>query len=84
MRAGLSGAGSGVVLVLLSAVEPTQQAEVVELWIVALAKRRRLAGVIGARNRPTRMSYTLLADLATATEKARRDAPAIAVSDLVE
>jgi class 3 adenylate cyclase len=33
---------------------------------------------------PSRMGYTLLADLATATEKARRDAPAIAVCDLVE
>jgi class 3 adenylate cyclase len=33
---------------------------------------------------PTRTSYTLLADLPTATEKARRDAPAIAVCDLVE
>ena len=33
---------------------------------------------------PTRMSYTMLAELATATEKARRDAPAIAVCDLVE
>ena len=33
---------------------------------------------------PTRMGYTLLADLATATEKARRDAPAIAVCDLVD
>lgn len=33
---------------------------------------------------PTRMGYTMLADLATATEKARRDAPAIAVCDLVE
>jgi hypothetical protein len=30
------------------------------------------------------MGYTLLADLATATEKAQRDAPAIAVCDLVE
>jgi class 3 adenylate cyclase len=33
---------------------------------------------------PSRMGYTLLAELATATDKARRDAPAIAVCDLVE
>ena len=33
---------------------------------------------------PTHTSYTMLADLATTTEKARRDAPAIAVCDLVE
>lgn len=31
---------------------------------------------------PDRITYTALADLATATEKARRDAPAIAVSEL--
>jgi len=31
---------------------------------------------------PARLSYTALADLPTATEKARRDAPAIAVSEL--
>jgi hypothetical protein len=29
-----------------------------------------------------RVTYALLGDLATATEKARRDAPAIAVCDL--
>jgi class 3 adenylate cyclase len=33
---------------------------------------------------PDRVTYTPLADLATATEKARRDAPAIAVCDVVE
>ena len=33
---------------------------------------------------PTRIGYTLLAELPTATEKARRDAPAIAVCDLAE
>jgi class 3 adenylate cyclase len=33
---------------------------------------------------PDRISYTQLADLTTATEKARRDAPAIAVCDVVE
>ena len=31
---------------------------------------------------PDHMTYTQLADLATATEKARRDAPAIAVCEL--
>lgn len=31
---------------------------------------------------PNRLSYTLLADLASATDKARRDAPAIAVCEL--
>lgn len=31
---------------------------------------------------PARLSYTLLADLPTATEKARRDAPAIAVCEI--
>jgi len=30
---------------------------------------------------PDRVSYTALADLATATDKARRDAPAIAVCE---
>jgi hypothetical protein len=32
---------------------------------------------------PDRITYTPLADLATATEKARRDAPAIAVCDVL-
>jgi hypothetical protein len=31
---------------------------------------------------PARLSYTALADLPAATEKARRDAPAIAVTEL--
>ncbi|MEO6654175.1 MAG: hypothetical protein ABIP17_16130 [Ilumatobacteraceae bacterium] len=31
---------------------------------------------------PDRATYTTLADLATATDKARRDAPSIAVCDL--
>lgn len=31
---------------------------------------------------PDRLSYTLLGDLTTATEKARRDAPSIAVCDV--
>ena len=31
---------------------------------------------------PNNVSYTQLADLDTATDKARRDAPAIAVSDI--
>ena len=33
---------------------------------------------------PDRISYIRLAELTTATEKARRDAPAIAVCDVVE
>jgi hypothetical protein len=38
------------------------------------------AGALGLD--PDRVSYTALADLATATDKARRDAPAIAVCDV--
>ena len=45
------------------------------------ASTRPTAAALGLD--PDRVTYTPLGDLATANEKARRDAPAIAVCDVV-
>jgi hypothetical protein len=48
----------------------------------ALVERLDVVDAAALAIDPAHVTYTTLADLSTATEKARRDAPAIAVCDV--
>jgi len=48
----------------------------------ALVERLDITDAVALRLDPDRVSYTAMADLSRATDKARRDAPAIAICDV--